>query len=642
MRKLMPLIIITSTSLLVAQGCSSSNDITSSSAAITNGAQCEGLDPDNCLLPWPSSRFLVRDKSTATGYRVSIPSTSMPQNVFGDVVDPSPWNRWDGFSPMTSAMAQLPVVIDPSSLVDFRHVERSLTSSSPTILLDATTGELVAHFAEVESASDADPTRTTLYVRPAQRLEENHDYVVAFRKLAIAGGGTFDGTTTFRALRDHQANRAGFEADVFAPLKRAGISQDSLSLAWDFHTASGASGWGDLVAMQKDASTLAGSAGLGCKVTSSVDPGDGHTSRQIDGTITVPTYLDNNGLIARDGSGTPQRTGTIDVPFTAIIPRSVAAAGAPARLVTFEHGLFSDRTEMLRDFMVAQADTYPMVMAATDLSGFTSADVPAVAGALFDVNGFTPIFDQVSQSVINTLLLPRTLAGACSALPEFQIGGTPVIDGSQRYYYGISQGGNLGPTFAALSDDMDRFVFGVGGISYPIMITRSVHWPDLAAVLAMGYPSRIDRDTLMVMFAHQWDRVEGSTFAPHVLRDPLVGKAKRVLAQDGLYDVQTPNEGSHLAARTLGLPQASYDVAPVWGLTQYASDSSPNAYVTFDAGVAPVPESTVAPMQDNGVHEGVRRDPRAQKQIDAFLRPNGFVTNVCNGPCTGVAPVILE
>ena len=39
---------------------------------------CTGLDGEACLLPWPSSAFLVADPTARTGFRVSIPATSMP------------------------------------------------------------------------------------------------------------------------------------------------------------------------------------------------------------------------------------------------------------------------------------------------------------------------------------------------------------------------------------------------------------------------------------------------------------------------------------------------------------------------------------------------------------------------------------
>src|SRR5579871_2386984 len=75
-----------------------------------------GLDPDQCLLPWPSSAFLVEDSSTRTGYRVSIPQDAMPSTDNGTPVDPAPWNRWDGFTPMTTLLAEFPSVIDPATL----------------------------------------------------------------------------------------------------------------------------------------------------------------------------------------------------------------------------------------------------------------------------------------------------------------------------------------------------------------------------------------------------------------------------------------------------------------------------------------------------------------------------------------------
>ena len=596
-------------------------------------AECEGLT-DGCLLPWPSSRYLANDARAPTGRRVAIPAEAMPRNVEGSAVAPDPWNRWDGFSPMTGAIVQLPGRANRALLADYRHVERSLLPGSATALIDATTNARVAHWAEVEDAPDADPNRATLYVRPAARLEEGHHYVVAIARAALDGGAF----PAFDALRDRvpttsarlEARRPGFEQDVFGPLAKANVPRGALAIAWDFWTASGASARGDLVAMRDDAVAFAGASGAGCAVTSVVeDPNDAHVLRTIEGTFTVPTYLDANGLLARDAQGTPARTGTADVPFTAIVPR--AAADAPARIVTFGHGLMSERHEVTLDFMRAQADQYPMVMVATDLTGLASGDEQQVGGALYDLNGFTPVMDRLSQSLIHTVLLPRAIAGACASLPAFSANGHPVADGARRYWYGISQGGNIGPTVAALSPDMDRFVFGVGGVSYPVMITRSVHWPDLAQVLAAGYPSRVERDTLMVMFAHQWERVEGSAFTP-VLRAQLVNGTKRVLAQDGLYDVQTPNEGSQLAARSLELPQAKYDVDPLFGLPKYAS-TSPNAYVVFDTGAQTVAPSTSPPAQDNGVHEAVRRDPRAQKQIDAFLAPNGVVIDACGGPC---------
>jgi hypothetical protein len=80
------------------------------------------------------------------------------------------------------------------------------------------------------------------------------------------------------------------------------------------------------------------------------------------------------------------------------------------------------------------------------------------------------------------------------------------------------------------------------------------------------------------------------------------------------------------------LPQAVYDAELVFGLPKYLFSSN-SALVTFDFGATPLTPSTLPPVADNGVHDAVRQDLRAQAQIDAFFRPNGRVIDVCGGAC---------
>lgn len=611
---------------------------------------CAAADA-SCLLPWPSSRYLVDDPSTPTGHRVALPAEHMPVNVYGVPVDPTPWNQSDGFSAMSTIVVQLPGRVDPAQLNDWQRVGDSLASTSATILLDATTGRRVPHFAEIEPAADADPAQTTLYIRPAARLREDRHYVVALRNLRLEDGSRLvpgGPLARLQHLIDHRPRtHRELATDVLIPLLLARVPLADLVMAWDFHTGSGESAWGDLVAMRDDAEAIAGAAGLGCTVTAVIeDPENPEVFRQIEGTFRVPFYLEADvpgARLARDAAGRPVRTAFVDAPFTAIIPRSVADAvrdgGDPVRLVTYGHGLFSTRYEILTDFMATTANTHPMVVVATETNGLAIGDQLTVVSALTELSQFSAVMDRVSQSIIDTVLLPRSFAAGCGSDPALMVDGRPVLDPSERYYYGNSQGAALGMSVAALSTDIDRFALGVGGISYPVMLPRSVHWPSLESVLAAFYPRRIDRDLAMAMFAHHWDRIEGATFAPHVLADPLPGSTpKRVLFQVGLNDGQTPNVGSELAGRTLGLPQPASTASPVYGLTSYDTPTAESAYVVYDYGVDPLPTGPVAPAAPTGVHEMVRRDPRAQAQIDAFLRPDGIVVDTCGGPCVAPSP----
>src|SRR5215211_4437732 len=69
---------------------------------------CDDTDERACLLPFPSDSFTVADATTVTGRRVSMPASAFPQNVAGDPVDPSDWNRADGFSPGSPVMTLVP------------------------------------------------------------------------------------------------------------------------------------------------------------------------------------------------------------------------------------------------------------------------------------------------------------------------------------------------------------------------------------------------------------------------------------------------------------------------------------------------------------------------------------------------------
>jgi hypothetical protein len=592
-------------------------------------ARGAGLDVEECLMPWPSSAFLVADSSTRTGFRVQLPAALMPTNENGTAIDPAPWNGADGFSPMTTLFMEWSSLVDASALPAWHDPGPSLDADSATVLIDVDSGERVAHFVELESSPEVAAGYTEMYLRPAARLAEGHHYAVGIRGLRSVDGSAVKAPAPFRELRDGEASsldsrRAAFEADVFAPLVKAGVRRASLQLAWDFRTASGETGWGDLVAM-RDAAFASGAGA--CTISKAVDDGsDPEIGLVIEGQITAPNFLDGQTL-ARGSDGKPMITGTASVPFTAMVPRS-ATAGAP--LWTYGHGLFSDQTELLRDFGRDTISQAGAIAVATDYTGLTGADTADVVDAIMDMNLFPGIIDRLRQGIVNTLLLPSAFATACA--PQLS-GAAALVDGTDLGYFGNSMGGTLGSVIAALSPDVHRFALGVGGIDFPVMMPRTTRWPQLEAFFRIGYPTRVVRDLLLVMSATEWDLAESSSFASHVLTDPLPGStAASLLFQVGRWDADTTNVASEIAGRTLGLGELTPTAHAVWGLPP-VSAPQPNAYVVYDLGAAPFPDGTL-PQPEDGVHEGVRRDPRAQAQIVAFLRRGGAVMDTCNGSCS--------
>src|SRR5262245_42710345 len=68
-------------------------------AAAATAAPCDDLDPSVCLQPFPNDYFTRPDPSTVTGKRIDFGLFQMPSNALGLPIDPTDWNRADGFSP---------------------------------------------------------------------------------------------------------------------------------------------------------------------------------------------------------------------------------------------------------------------------------------------------------------------------------------------------------------------------------------------------------------------------------------------------------------------------------------------------------------------------------------------------------------
>lgn len=615
-------------------------------------AECENLNPNHCLLPWPSSRYLVDDAATATGRRIEIPIEAMPANQYRDRVDPAMLERFDGFSPMTSMMTLFLGQLDASSLPDAEHVAASLDMASPTVVLDAETGERVPHFAEIDQWPLTRPARASFYIRPAQRLKENHRYVVAIRDLSLTDGSAVEPSPYFRALRDEtptesselEARRAHFD-DVFALLAAAGVPRETLVEAWDFHTASGETAYRDLLHMRDDAMMRIGERGLGCTITTVEEPADDpNLWRRIEGTFTAPLYMDDpepGGRLVRDAGGLPTATGTVEVPFLAIIPKSVQQrvmeGRDPARLMTYGHGLFGSRGELGGRFGREFTNRTEIVGVATDWWGMSEADVPTAGEILGEMSRFPELTDRMHQGLINFLVLTRSMAGVCSELPEFTVATMPtatsVIDPNERYYLGISQGGIFGGTIAGISTDITRLVLQVGGISYPIMLKRSIDFGPYAALLNSWYRDTIDQDILMVLAASQWDLVEPSTYLPRSIASPLPGTPpKNILYPIARHDSQVSNVASEIAARSMGIPMLVPSVYEPWGI-ETSTGPEPSAMVVYDVGVEALPVGTVSPGPDNGAHGEIRFLPALQTQMDEFMRPDGVVRHTCDQAC---------
>ncbi len=179
------------------------------------GDACDPTDELRCLLPFPNDRFTTADGSTPTGIRVDLPLAAMPRNVIGKPIDPTEWNRNDGFSPGSMVLTYVPGIDLPTTFglpdgveAQLQVPSRSLADDAPIVLLDAVTGQRHPYFAEVDGHPDTTDDVRLLIIRPLTRLTPGHRYVVALRDLRAADGSALPADSDFVALRDGLAPTA--------------------------------------------------------------------------------------------------------------------------------------------------------------------------------------------------------------------------------------------------------------------------------------------------------------------------------------------------------------------------------------------------------------------------------------------------
>ncbi len=398
---------------------------------------CEVLNDAECALPFPSSRYQEPDPTTASGVRMAYPegalpaisAGTLPNLIFGNrlPLDPAGFNYYDGVAPTVQPIMHFPGGVDlaasdaPRLLEATRNFDlRGLDADSPSILIDANTGERFAHFLENDSHATGDNAdRQATILRPGKSLLPGHRYIVALRNLVAPGGAAVAPEPAFRTLRDRaptdipqvEARRAHFDTAVFPVLASAGVPRSNLVLAWDFTVASDRDLTHEMLAMRdqafawlatQDAATLFHVTQV-TQLSACASPSD-YGWREVRGTFRVPNFLasdstgtaadpvaepDTLGFLFTDDAGEPVQTGFVDAPFGIAIPCSARSAAKPG--LVLGHGLFGSGPDFPRQLIEGLGDSLPQliadgllppgatldyVAAGTNWSGLSTLEVP--------------------------------------------------------------------------------------------------------------------------------------------------------------------------------------------------------------------------------------------------------------------------
>ena len=632
-------------------------------AVDAGGPGCDPLDTTRCLLPFPSNAFTVADSATDTGLRVNFPRAGMPINESGVVVDPTEWNRNDGFSPNTPLLVHLPDLDgEASKLPKWTDIGSSLAENSSVVLVDTDTGERVPLWAEPDAHAE-DPADRLLTIRPAISLPEGHSFAVGLRGMVDTTGAAIEPSATFRVYRDNltttidsiEARRADMDTTISA-LETAGVTRSDLQIAWSFTVASTRNVSERMLHIRDVALQQLGDVAPAYIVTTVTPNSDDDIALQIDGTFTVPNFLTGDGgpgnafnYASDDVDSLPEinaTTPTLEAPFVCNISVATMNGSEPAHLVEYGHGLLGDHHEIDAGNVRAMSNEHNVVHCATKWAGMSEDDIGNAAATLVEFSNFNTMADRLQQGVLNQIFLGRlmTRAGGLGDDPNFQrADGTPLVDTTHLDYDGNSQGGIMGAMLAAVSPDIERAVLGVPGMNYSLLLPRSVDFDDYLAVMEPAYPNHLDRPLIFGIVQMLWDRGEGSGYVQHITADPYPNTpAKPVLMHVAFGDHQVTELSAMVEARTIDAtihrPVAAdgrwQEVEPGWGLesTTYPSDGS--AIVVWDSGMEPIPVENLPPRVGDDSHEDPRADADVRAQKASFLFEDTLI-DLCNGAaCT--------
>lgn len=548
--------------------------------------QCEILNGVECLLPWPSSRFLNDDPTTDTGLRVALPAAGMP-TVNGPAWSPAPLNVLDGFSPMAQILMHFPQGVDlalsdtarllapgccgqpagPPWIDTRTYDSRSLDSDSPSILIHADTGTRILHWLERDGRASGpnNPGRQAIFLRPAESLVPGERYIVAMRNLRAPGGADVLAEGPFAALRDGvitnvpaiEARRAQMEADVFTPLSNYGIDRDDLVLAFDFTVRSDQQLTHQLLSMRDQAFAWLDTVEsnpmavpftvTGETLISSCSSSSDIEWKRVTGTFDSPLFL--TGLPVQtgpqflnvDANDVPVQNGFMQAPFDISIPCSVFDVGVVSRPIVLGHGIFGTGQGMVNGIPTQKgrfAD-WTYIAGGTDWIGLSSRRDDPTSDLLWiglhviglgnsQFNNFPAFPARLRQGVLNQLVLGSMMKrGLFNRHTAFETSpGDGVFPGSTEdmFYYGISLGGVHGTLFAALTPDVDRLALDVPAINFSCLLQRSTQFSTFdIAIQTVGVTDPMQFALLIGLVHELWVGAEPAGFARHITSDPLPG-----------------------------------------------------------------------------------------------------------------------
>ena len=157
----------------------------------------------------------------------------------------------------------------------------------------------------------------------------------------------------------------------------------------------------------------------------------------------------------------------------------------------------------------------------------SGGDVGNTVSILNNLSKFPQLADRLQQGLLNEIFLGRlmrcradsrrTARSTSTGAP----GSDSVIDDTELYYQGSSQGGIMGGALTAVDPDYTRAVLNVPAMNYSVLLPRSVDYDEFAVFLNTAYTDELSRPLILSLIQMLWDRGEPNGYANRMTTNPL-------------------------------------------------------------------------------------------------------------------------
>ncbi len=591
----------------------------------TRTAACDVLDESRCLLPFPSSAFMVEDPDSPTGRRVFIEDASLPgpgEDEAGFV------NLMDGFSRLSPILSMFEGGLDPSLTAGRLHGPAH--DASPLLLINAEPdhpdyGTIVPVWLEiVDDGFDGGPD--LLIAFPTRPMAENAEYVVVVTDdLRDASGAVIAADRMAEVAlgrRTPQSESEWLIARHHAPARTLledmdGIDIDRVIRVWDFSTRT----TGD-VTRRLDA-MMAAAVGAMDTVEADLQVFVPREDPAIAGIIKgelrgVPDFLTEERRFAYDAEGLPVAQGTRTSTFRITLPAAgFEGPGTDYRVALYGHGTGGDVNDGSFDTEIASEG---VVKVNLEFHGWTGDDLLyTFADLLTLMRGSEQSTSQLLQAVVDGYALLKALEGdlgvqlrADTIAGEINpVAGTgPITD--DPAWVGGSLGGTMGAIIAAAYPEIDKAILNVPAGAWTHLVADSyMYTAALRTLLSDAYGSEIDARFAMAIMQTSWDDVDGAAWA-----DRSRGDGVKLLLQQSMGDPVVPNQGTDFLAAALRAQLVGPALRPIDSV-----DAAPDDLVIDGVGITQYRVPDEDPFHIHGF--AARNTPAghaAMEQIFGFLR----------------------